>query len=61
MRLALSDQVFSQLALRQQGVGGNILALNVDGFQQRDGRLDLVGALEFFAVFYWQGADFFWV
>ena len=60
MRLAL-DQIVGEPALGEQGVGRHILALNLDGFQQRDGHLDLVGALDLRAAFYGQGTDFFWV
>ena len=59
--LSLRDQILGQLTLRQQGIGANILALNINGIQQRDGHLDLVGAFDFFTIFYWQGANFFWV
>jgi hypothetical protein len=61
MGMTLLDQVLGQLALGQQGIGGHILALNIDGLQQGDGHLDLVGAFDFFLVFYGQGANFFWV
>ena len=60
MGLALRNEVFGNLSLGQQGIGGHILALQRDGFQQRDGHLDLVGAFDYFLVFYRQGADFFW-
>src|SRR2546429_1223113 len=46
MRLALGDQIVGQLALRQQGIGTDLLALNGDGFEQWDGGLDLVGAFD---------------
>jgi hypothetical protein len=49
------------VALGQQGIGGNIFALDIDGIQQRDGGFDFVGALEFIASRYGQGCHFFWV
>ena len=62
MRLAFADQVVGKLALGQQGIGGHPFALNIDGLQQRDGHLDLVGTLEFFRTCYYrQGRHFFWV
>src|SRR2546429_6153655 len=35
MRLALGDQIVGQLALRQQGIGTDLLARNLDGLEQR--------------------------
>ena len=61
MRLALPNQVVGQLALGQQGIGTDLLARNVDGIQQGNGHLNLVGAFDFFTVRYGQGAHFFWV
>src|SRR5438105_5629160 len=59
--LALLDQVSSKFALRQQGIPTDILALNIDGLEQRDSRLDLVRAFDFFLslILYGQGAHFF--
>src|SRR5207253_2124862 len=34
MRLALGDQIVGQLALRQQGIGTDLLARNLDGLEQ---------------------------
>ena len=59
MSVAFADQVVGDLALGQQGIGGNIFALDIDGIQQRDGGFDFVGALEFFRIFYGQGTTFF--
>ena len=61
MGMTLLDQVVGDLAPGQQGIGRDIPALNIDGVKQRDGHLDLVGAFDFFIVFYRQGTDFFWV
>lgn len=60
IRVALLNQVGGDLALGQQGIGGNFFSLNIDGIQQRDGGLDFVGALDRFIVC-GQGAYFFWV
>ena len=58
----LDHQVLSELALGQQGVGGNVLPFDVDGVEQRDGGIDFVGAFDCFGIaFYRQGAHFFWV
>ena len=61
MGMTLLDQVLGYLALGQQSIGRHILALNIDGIKQWDSHFDLVGAFEFFMVFYGQGTDFFWV
>ncbi len=53
------DQVFGELALGQQRVGGDSLAGDVEGFQQRDDPPDLVGLLDLIGAAYGQGADFF--
>jgi hypothetical protein len=59
--LSLCDQVFGQLALRQQGIGAHIRALDINGIAQRDGHFDFIRAFDFFAIFYGQGASFFCV
>jgi hypothetical protein len=46
------------LALREQGVGGDLLALDLEGVEQRDGHFDLVGALDFVAILDRQGTYF---
>ena len=60
MGVTVSDQVVGYLALGQEGIGGNIFALNIDGIKQRNGGLDFVGALNLL-VGYGQGTYFFWV
>jgi hypothetical protein len=45
MRFALAHDIVSDFALGQQGIGGNLFALDIDGIQQRDGGFDFVGAL----------------
>ena len=59
--LSLPDQILGQLALCQQGIGANILPLDIDSSQQWDGHLDFIRAFDFFAIFYWKGANFFGV
>ena len=61
MGMTFRDQVLGNLALGQQRIGRHILALNIDGIKQGDGHLDLIGAFEFFIVFYRKGTHFFWV
>jgi hypothetical protein len=60
MSFTLAEQILGDLALGQQGIGGNLFALDIDGIQQRDGGLDFVGALNLL-VRYGQGTYFFWV
>ena len=59
MRLT-HDQVAGQSALGQQGIGRDILALELTAFEQGDGHADFVGAFAFLIARYGQGADFFW-
>jgi hypothetical protein len=61
MRLALLDQIGGEAALREQGIGGDLFAPNLDSVQPRDGRFDLVGALDFIPILDRQGTYFFWV
>ncbi len=61
MGLALLDQVSGQWALRQQGVGADVLAFTIDPIQQGDGDLDLVGLFGLIPAFDGQGPYFFWV
>jgi hypothetical protein len=58
--VTVSDQIVSDFALGQQGIGGHFFALNIDGIQERDGGFNLVGTLELFVVC-GQSAYFFWV
>lgn len=60
VRLAL-HQVGRQLALCQQRVGGDVLALNIDRIEQGHEHPDFIGLLELVPAIYGQGADFFWV
>ena len=60
MRLSL-HHIGRQLALRQQGIGGDVLTLNVDGIEQGNKHPDLIGLFGCLAALYGQGADFFWV
>lgn len=58
---SLSDQVVGDFALGQQGVGGDVFSLDIDGVKQGDCGFDLIGAFEFVAAVYREGTYFFWV
>ena len=60
MRLAL-HQMGRQFALCQQGIGGDVLALDIECVQQRNEHPDFIGLFGFLAACYGQGTDFFWV
>ena len=60
MSCALPDYILGDGTLSQQGIGGNILALNIDGVKEWDGGFDFVGAFDFVVVS-GQVAYFFWV
>lgn len=59
MRLSVVDQIRGERALSQQGIGGDVLALQGDRLQQRGCRFDLVGPLALVGAFYGPGPDFF--
>ncbi len=59
---AARDEIVGQRALGQEGVGGDGLAADVEGVEDRDGHPNLIGLLErVAAVDDGQHADFFWV
>ncbi len=59
--VAASDQVGCELALGVQGIGADVLALDVQRLEQRDRHADLVGLLGAVGIsVYGEGADFFW-
>lgn len=60
VRLTLHD-IAGQFALGQQGIGGDVLSLNVDAIKKRHEHTDFIGLLGLVAVRYGQSADFFWV
>jgi hypothetical protein len=60
MGLTLPDHIVGDFALVQQGITGNIFALNIDGIQQWNGGFDFVGTFNLL-VGYGQGTYFFWV
>jgi len=60
MRLSLLNQIAGKLALCQQGIGGNLLALDINILKQRNYHLNLVGLFDFFIAFSRHGAYFFW-
>lgn len=53
------NDVFPDFHLGQHDVPGDVLSLNIDGFQKRNRRFDFVGLFDFVAVSYRQGAHFF--
>jgi len=55
------DQVASELALGEQGIGGEGLACDIHALDQRDEHPDLVGLFEYIGAVYGQSGDFFWV
>jgi hypothetical protein len=57
----LHHQIVGERALGQQGIGGDVFVVEVDGVEQWDGGLDFIGLLGLFIALYRQGADFFWV
>jgi hypothetical protein len=57
--LTLLNQVVGDMALGQEGIGGDILALDIDGIKEGDSRFDLVSAFEIFSPFYREGPHFF--
>ncbi len=62
MRVTVLDQVAGEIPLRQQGIGADVFALNLDRLQHGDGHLNLIGLLDTFGIAVdLQGADFFWV
>jgi hypothetical protein len=60
MSVTVPDQIVGDRALGQEGIGGNIFALNIDGIKKRDGGFDFVGAFNLL-VGHGQGTYFFWV
>ena len=53
------NQIMSQLALGQQGIGGDGFIVDIDGIQQGDGGLDFVGLFILVTTLYRQGPHFF--
>jgi len=45
MGLTIQAQIIGEFTLGQEGIGSDIFALDLDGIEQRDGPLDLVGLL----------------
>jgi hypothetical protein len=58
---ALNDHVVCQFALRQQRIGRDEFAFNVDGIEQLSEHADFIGLLLLITATYGQSADFFWV
>ncbi|MBK1722160.1 hypothetical protein CKO23_07825 [Thiocystis violacea] len=55
------DQIVGELALGEQGVGGDGFAGDIERFEHRDRHPDLVGAFQLIAAIDGQRGDFFWV
>lgn len=55
------EYIGSQFALGQQGIGGEGLAGDVEGVEDRDDPPDLVRLLDRIALAYGERTDFFWV
>ena len=54
-------QVVCQLALCEQGIGGDEFAFNLDGIEQGREHADFVGLFLLATARYGQRANFFWV
>jgi hypothetical protein len=61
MRVPVFNQIGGEGPLGQQGIRGDVLALNREGIEQGRGHRDLVGPLARVRVRYGQGPDFFCV
>lgn len=61
MGFAIVNQVVGDRTLSQQGIGGNVLALDIDGIEQGNGGFYLVGAFAFLVARCGEGTNFFWV
>jgi hypothetical protein len=61
MGFSLLNNVLSKCTLGQQSIGSDCFALDIDAVEEGDGNFYFVCLLFFFAPFYGQGSDFFWV
>lgn len=61
MGMALLDQIVGKITLGQQGIGGYILVLYINGVKQRNGGFDFICAFEFITAIYRKATYFFWV
>ena len=60
MRFTVTDQIVGNLALGQQGIGGNFFSLDIDGIKERDGGLNFIGTFDFSTILYREKTYFFW-
>jgi len=60
MSFTVTDQIVGDLALGQQGIGGNFFSLDIDGIKERDGGLNFIGTFDFSAILYREKTYFFW-
>ena len=61
MGIAVFNQVVGNRVLSQQGIGGNVFTLDIDGIEQGDGGFYFVGALGLFVAVSGEETHFFWV
>jgi hypothetical protein len=61
MGLTLQAHIIGERALGEQGIGGDVFVVDIDGIEQGDGYPDFVGALPFLSAFSRYRGDFFWV
>ena len=54
-------KIVGQFALREQGIRGDELALNVDAIEQGREHANLVSLFLLITAFYGQSPNFFWV
>ena len=54
------NQIVRPLALRQQGIGADRLAGDIEGIEHGGKHPDFIGLLGFVLACYRKGADFFW-
>lgn len=61
MSVSFFNDVLSQFALGEEGVGSDGFAGDIYAVEEGDGSLDFVCLFFLVTPFYWQGANFFWV
>jgi hypothetical protein len=54
-------QIVGVFALRQQGIGGDQSAFDIDGIKQGSKHPNFVGLFLLITAFYGQSTNFFWV
>ena len=56
-----TDQIVGEPALRQQGIGADRLAGDIDGVEYAGKHPDFIRLLRLILTFYGERTDFFWV